>query len=296
MRKLLTAVVGMATLAVCAGAAFGGAARADHSSGPVRFVGATNASGTAQLAVFTNKDPEIVESLTSIGLAPNEAVLGLDVRQDTGALYAKTRICVAGVCSGDSRLYTVQLNMRASTATFSPTGASFASTGNTFGVDFNPTVDRVRVVSESNENRRVNPDNGAPLVDLPLAFAGDDANAGADPTVTAAAYIPAPFGGATTLFDVDTGLDVLATQNPANDGVLRTVGPLGVDVSAKNGFDIFTTGGRMPKTTAFAALQPAGQQQSKLYTINLQTGKARAIANIGMPQPLEALAALGQAK
>ena len=36
-----------------------------------------------------------------------------------------------------------------------------ALSGTAFGFDFNPTVDRIRVVSDTGQNLRLNPDTGA---------------------------------------------------------------------------------------------------------------------------------------
>ena len=53
-----------------------------------------------------------------------------------------------------------------------------------------------------------------------------DANAGKQPGVTGAAYTNnVARATSTVLYDVDTTQDVLAMQNPPNDGTLRTVGP-----------------------------------------------------------------------
>jgi hypothetical protein len=48
------------------------------------------------------------------------------------------------------------------------------------------------------------------------------------------------FAGAsvTTLYGIDSNLDILATQNPPNAGLLNTVGPLGFNASDLVGFDI----------------------------------------------------------
>ena len=55
---------------------------------------------------------------------------------------------------------------------------------------------------------------------------------------------------------------------------LNTVGPLGVNAGAANGFDISGATG-----TAYAALRNAGP--SSLYTINLSTGAASLVGPIG---------------
>ena len=74
------------------------------------------------------------------------------------------------------------------------------------------------------------PNNGTNVVDGTLAYSAGDPNAGPNPTVTGAAYTGSFIGTTSTaLYDIDTNLNILVTQNPANSGMLQTVGPLGVD-------------------------------------------------------------------
>jgi hypothetical protein len=72
-------------------------------------------------------------------------------------------------------------------------------------------VDRIRVVSDVDQNLRLNPDTGAVIVDTPLAYKSGDPNFGKNANVVHAAYTNS-FKGATTttLYVLDTGLDVLA--------------------------------------------------------------------------------------
>jgi trimeric autotransporter adhesin len=143
--------------------------------------------------------------------------------------------------------------------------------GTAFGFDFNPTVDRLRVVSTADQNLRVNPTNGTVVggvADTPLAYATGDVNVGQNPNVVAAAYSNNIFSATTTtLYGIDSNLDVLVTLASPNNGQLTTVGSLGIDVSDIASLDIGQDG------VAYAALQvAAGTHQ--LYTINLTTGAA----------------------
>jgi hypothetical protein len=88
----------------------------------------------------------------------------------------------------------------------------------------------------------------------------------------------------TRLFDIDAELDVLALQDPPNDGALVTVGPLGVDVGPRAGFDIVTDAAG--RDAAFAAWG------GTLYAIDLATGAARALGAIGGSPDVIGLAAL----
>ena len=114
--------------------------------------------------------------------------------------------------------------------------------------------------------------------DAGLKYGPDDVNTGKVPNVVAAAYInnvtPAP--AATTLYDLDSTLDVLAVQNPPNAGQLTTVGSLGIDIGAGAAFDIatVTTGG---VTTNYGFVLNA----NTLYSIDLQTGKTTLVGNVG---------------
>ncbi len=128
-------------------------------------------------------------------------------------------------------------------------GAAFtpALSGTAFGFDFNPTVDRIRVVSDTGQNLRLNPDTGA------VAAVDGALNPGA-PHVVGSAYTN-NFAGATTttLYAIDAATDQLLIQNPPNNGTLAPVGPLGVDTGDDVGFDITANDG-----VAFATLTIGG--------------------------------------
>ena len=200
------------------------------------------------------------------GLQPSETILGIDFRPATGQMYA---------LGSTSRLYTLDPNSGVATAVAPPFGPPNLS-GFSFGFDFNPVIDRIRVVSETNQNLVLNPITGTIQAVAPnVAYGAGDPNFGVDPNVVDSAYTSNfAVATATTLYGIYTGLDVLVTQVAAT-GVLSTVGPLGLNVSAAGGFDISGTTG-----LAYAALQPAGSSQSSLYSINLATGAAVPIGPI----------------
>lgn len=184
------------------------------------------------------------------GLQTSEMILGIDFRPANGQLYA---------LGSSSRIYTINLATAAATVA----GGQFSTllNGTSFGFDFNPTVDRIRVVSNTGQNLRLDPNTGA-------VAAVDGALNPGTPMVSAAAYTN-NFPGATTtsLFDIDAGTDKLYIQNPPNNGTLVEVGPLGINVELNNGFDI---GGTSNK--AYALLRVGGT--TKMYSINLTTGAA----------------------
>ena len=148
-----------------------------------------------------------------------DRLVGIDVRPADGRLYGLTAA---------SELYRLDpaTGPRSSVATLTVPFDGAARSG----VDFNPQADRLRLVSTDGQNVRVHPTLGATAVDRPLTWKPGDPNAGRAPRVTAAAYSANVAGAAETkLFVIDAERDVLALQEPPNDGVLATVGPLGVD-------------------------------------------------------------------
>src|SRR5262249_3202713 len=109
------------------------------------------------------------------------------------------------------------------------------------GVDFNPQADRLRVVSHDGQNLRVNVMLGATAVDGALRYKDGDSGAGKRPRITASAYTHNIANAPDTkLFEIDEERDVLVLQDPPNDGILTTVGPLGIDFGPLGGFDIVT--------------------------------------------------------
>ncbi|TGD83307.1 DUF4394 domain-containing protein [Hymenobacter wooponensis] len=197
------------------------------------------------------------------GVQTGERIVGIDMRPANGQLYG---------LGSTNRLYTINLATGAATAVGA--GVPLPLTGTEFGFDFNPTVDRIRIISNTGINLRVNPADGVAIVDGPL-------NPGT-PNVTAAAYTN-NFAGATStvLFDIDSNTDMLYRQDPPNAGTLVSIGALGVNTTGVNGFDIGGTSG-----TGFAVLTVG--TTASVYTINLTSGAATKGADL--PKPLQAMA------
>lgn len=226
------------------------------------------------LLSFNSARPDVLLSKRAItGLAAGETLNGIDFRPATGVLYG---------LGSTGRLYTLNTTTGVATATTAlsadPTdttdgNAAFtAVTGSSFGFDFNPVPDRLRVVSEADQNLRINVGTSAAITDGTLAFAAGDVNAGQNPNVVASAYTNSFPGATTTLLNgIDSTLDVLVTQNPANAGTLQTIGALGVNAGALSSFDIASTG------AAFAALTLEGETATRFYSVSTATGAVTAI-------------------
>lgn len=245
-------------------------------------------TGNNLISFNAGQPRKILSKKALTGLQLDEEIVGIDFRVAKGVLFA------LGSTKGQGRLYTIDKDSGKATAVGSP--LAVALDGNEFGFDFNPTVDRIRVVSNSGLNMRLHPDTGAVVdanpnepgiqTDGKLAFDAADSNAGKTASVMAAAYTYNKVNDKiTTNFAIDGKLDLLLTQGtregvmPAvspNTGRLFTVGKLGVGEAARVSFDIADTTG-----AGFAAFTKAGESASKFYLINLETGAATFLGTIG---------------
>jgi len=241
-----------------------GPSRVDASA----IFGVTTTNG---LVSFDSATPGTVSSIGLIGgLQTGETILGIDFRPATGGLYA---------IGSTSRLYLI--NTATAAATQVGSAGAFTLSGTSFGFDFNPTVDRIRVTGNTGQNLRLNPNDGTlTAADTALAYAAGDPNFGMTPRIVGSAYTNNFAGAATTtLYDIDSNLDRLATQNPPNNGTLNTIGAgLGFNTSDLVGFDILTVGST---DFAFASMTAPAGSASQLFTINLTTGVATLVGTIG---------------
>lgn len=219
------------------------------------------------LVSWDSTDPtDILSGVAISGLMQNETIQGLDVRPATGEFYA---------VGSFSNLYRIDAMSGAATlvgaGSFSP-----PLNGSSFGFDFNPTIDRIRNVSDANQNLVLNPFDGTSTLVTDLFYDAGDPNAGMDPNVVASAYTNS-FDGATDtqLFGIDSGLDMLVKQ--ANSaGTLTTVGAIGTDITDIASFDI--SGGT---GLAYAAVTDASFDRTTFWMIDLDTGAGTMIGEVG---------------
>jgi len=220
-----------------------------------------------RLVYFETKYPRAVEVIGQVtGLVGDSDVIGIDYRVQNGLLYA------VGDAGG---VYTVSTDDASATKV---SQLSVALSGASFGVDFNPAADRLRIISDTGQNLRHDVNTNTTTVDGPLTYPAVPPN-GPTPgvNITAAAYtnndLDATTG--TSLFDIDTMLDQVVLQSPANSGLLAATGKLNVDAGTDAGFDIYSKikEGRATEVQGFAVLQVDGQYNG--YRINLLNGSAQ---------------------
>ncbi|MFI9581990.1 DUF4394 domain-containing protein [Streptomyces sp. NPDC052236] len=227
-----------------------------------------SADGTV-MSAFTTDNPDTLNWFKLItGLKGDTALIGIDFRVQNGLMY--------GV-GNQGGIYTI---------TTPPTTADVVVTkvsqltvplyGTNFGVDFNPAADRLRVISDNAQNLRHNLHDHTTTEDTTLTT---PPLTGPTRSVTAAAYTNNDLDAttATTLFDINTALDQVVIQSPANNGFLAATGALGRDSGLNAGFDIYSdlTNGKTTSVVGFASL-PSGAV-STLYTVNLFTGETAPI-------------------
>lgn len=238
----------------------------------------------SSLFTFRAGAPGVVSAPIAVsGLAEGEWLVGITVRPKDGGLFGVSNL---------SRLYRVDRT----TGAADPVAPAFAPAlaGGKFGVDFNPTVDRIRVVSDVRQNLRLHPDLGT-VIDFDAATAGVQTDADLNPAATAvaAAYTNSVAGATTTtLYLIDAATDTLVRQGgpdgmppSPNTGALTTIGALGVDTKSEVGFDIAPG-----SNVAYAALNVAGKAQ--LHTVDLSSGAAGPLGMIGDGAPVYAIAVL----
>lgn len=206
------------------------------------------------LTSFDSASPNRATTPIAItNLTAGDTLFGIDRRTADGQLY------VFGVGGTTGRVYTVNQNTGAATLIST---LNTAVSGANFAADFNPVADRLRVVSDTGQNLRIDVTTGATTVDGALAYAAGDPNAGQTPNVVAIAYTNSfPGTTATTLFDI-SATGVRSTQNPPNNGTLNTTGTLGFPITNVAAYEISGVTG-----AGFAAFVQQGNTNSGFYTV-----------------------------
>jgi hypothetical protein len=201
-------------------------------------------------------DPATRKVASKVDIKGAGTLLGIDVRPADGMLYGVT---------ADGSIVTIDI--KSGQATEKSKLSDMLKAGVTATVDFNPVADRLRVMGSDGTSLRVNVDDGKATVDGSHKFKDGDPNAGKTPKVVAGAYTNSWKGTkATGLYNIDATTSSLVVQAPPNDGVLNTVGSLGIAVSGPVAFNIVALGEE--RNDAWLAAGGA------LYLVDLKTGKA----------------------
>ena len=229
-----------------------------------------------RIVSFNSSAPEaVISSRVISGVAAGDMLLGIDVRTATLSFWsvAQSGNVYELLPMGGGYVATLR-----STLSVVPSGASF-------GIDFNPVPDRLRMVSNTGQNLRINVGSGATILDGMVSSTSGPVN------LIGAAYTNS-FAGTTTtmLYAIDSVGDTLLRSTNPNAGTytnLNTMGqafkPLGLGFTNANavGFDISANDGR-----AYLSVD------SLLWQVNLNTGEATSLGVVGAG-PLRGLTARG---
>ncbi len=263
-RTALTAAAAAAAVVLAptaAASADAGSAERSHG-GHLRAVGLVD--GT-RLVTFSATHPGGVRETGALtGLQEDTELVGIDARVQDRRVY--------GV--GDrGGVYVLDVHRATATPVLR---LSVPLEGTSFGVDFNPAANALRVVSDTGQNLRqpfATP-GAATVVDGSLST---PPAAGTTTGVVAAAYTNNDLdeSTATTLFVLDGTTDRVALQSPANAGTLAATGALGVDVTGDAGFDI-------AGTTGYAVVPGTGEHAGRtvVHEVSLLTGEATATGHL----------------
>jgi hypothetical protein len=225
------------------------------------------------LFTFDNLTPQnITTGVFVTGLAANEHLINID----WGVNPSNTTQNVLYGIGSSYRLYAIN----PSTGVATPAANSFGFvSGNSYGMDYNPVVNRIRLVSDNDNNIVIDPATGNLFTtNTNVHYATTPPN----PSVVGLAYtFNDPTVGMTTLYGIDSNANTLvrigsvggSPDSPGN-GNLTTIGALGVDTNNFVGFDI------SQNNVAFAAFQPSNSSVSNLYAVNLGTGAASSLGQI----------------
>jgi hypothetical protein len=235
------------------------------------------------MSAFKTDTPEQQDWVRRVtGLVGDKRLLGIDMRVQDGKLYA---------LGDQGGIYTIAIPTVVTTKVSQLTVPLY---GTSFGFDFNPAADRLRIVSDNGQNLRHNLNDHTTTEDTTLTT---PPATGPQKGVTASAYTNNDLNGdtATTLFGINTITDQVVIQSPANNGLLAPTGKLGFDAGLDTGFDIFSTvtNGKTTSNMAFASLTDPTGSVTTFFSVELLTGAATPIGDFPLPMDDVAISLTG---
>lgn len=222
-----------------------------------------------------------MNSATITGLQSGETILGIDFRPATGQLYglgSNSRLYVINAETGVASFIAALTTIPMGTTTAVPLYLS----GTSFGFDFNPTVDRIRIVSNTGQNLRANPMTGVTLVDgsinpQPAALNGVAyTNNDTDPTT------------ATKLYALDVSTDQQFAIIPPNAGTLSEPLSIKLKIEGDGGFDIAPRNANVTTDIGLGLYEV--NKKSTLFVIDVLTGETKILAKYNKATMYSAIA------
>lgn len=219
---------------------------------------------------FSTVKPDKVMGYSMItGLQMGEKILGIDFRPATGELYglgSNSRLYMINPSSGMATLVAPLTTIPMGGTTPMPLMLS----GTSFGFDFNPVVDRIRIVSNTGQNLRANPMTGVTLVDGMInpssALVNGVAYDNNDTDITTTTELYALDVNSMQLFEID----------PPNNGTLIEPLPINLKISGEGGFDIAPRNANITMDMGLGLYKVDGK--TTLFSIDVETGVTKVLA------------------
>ena len=239
-------------------------------------------SGNRIVSFNTNVPSALEPPVTLTNVEPGREIVAITRRPSNGFLYG----FAVDDTWGSGVLYIIHPGSGitlplASESGFANEGLEVVPvTGTRFGVHVSPGADVLRVANDTGQNFRFSMTGNAMDSDPAYVFAQmDDSINGPTNRVDALAYTNNHVGATlSTLYAIDSAIDSLCIQDPANSGTLLGCLPLSSPVDAISGFDIApgvdtaVQGAPVSSGSATAVIQLAGQTTQRLAQIDLTSG------------------------
>ncbi|MBA3453285.1 MAG: DUF4394 domain-containing protein, partial [Deltaproteobacteria bacterium] len=120
-------------------------------------------TSNGRLVSFDRAAPTVQRTSVTLSGLGSETIVGFDRRPSDGGLYALTSAGKLYTVAPDTGVATLKSTLAADAA--DTTAPYTALSGTSFGVDFNPVPDRLRVTTDTGQNLRINVDTGATTTD-----------------------------------------------------------------------------------------------------------------------------------
>ncbi|WP_411727878.1 DUF4394 domain-containing protein [Methyloglobulus sp.] len=219
-----------------------------------------------RLICFNEFNPGEAKTIDTVtGFSGDTKLVGIDFRVQDKSLYG------VGDKGGVYKISTNDAFAQKVSQLTVPLNGAF------FGVDFNPAADRLRVISNTGQNLRHNVNaGGTTIVDGTLSYTAPATTTALGVTGSAYTNNDLDLNTATTLYALDSTLDQVAIQSPANNGTLQATGKLTVNTTPSVGFDIYSTirNGTTVNIEGFTSLTSSDDRVVRFYSVRLFSGKA----------------------
>lgn len=217
-----------------------------------------------RIITFDSATPGVIRTSGQVLGLGGATLTGIDLRPATRSLYSVST-------AGD--LFSIAKN--ASGADFTATRVGSlgvgAFTGAT-GIDFNPVPDRLRFITSTGANYRINPLNGVTITDGAI-------NGVAGLSIGAAAYTNSRPGVTTTaLYAVNLSSDSLVRSTNPNAGTYTALNTGG---QAFGGLGFSTAGSDIAFDISGGSGNAFLSAGNRLYAVNLSSGAATQLGTVG---------------